>query len=168
MDSLPADLDKGSPRILEWVAYPFSRGSSWPRNQTRVSCSGGRFFTNWAMREASAIHHPKSATGIHMSPPSFQSPPSIVPHPTPPGHRTLAGASSKFASSKFPLAICFKYGDIYVSILSQFISLLPSLCSRVCFLCLWFLLQTFLLCVWYSTLPMHRHWLLSRKITKII
>ena len=28
---------KGSPRILEWVAYPFSRGSSWPRNRTRVS-----------------------------------------------------------------------------------------------------------------------------------
>ena len=27
---------KGSPRILEWVAYPFSRGSSQPRNQTRV------------------------------------------------------------------------------------------------------------------------------------
>ena len=26
---------KGSPRILEWVAYPFSSGSSWPRNQTR-------------------------------------------------------------------------------------------------------------------------------------
>ena len=25
---------QGSPRILEWVAYPFSRGSSWPRNQT--------------------------------------------------------------------------------------------------------------------------------------
>ena len=43
---------KGSPRILEWVAYPFSRGSSWPRNQTRVSCILGRFFTNWAMREA--------------------------------------------------------------------------------------------------------------------
>ena len=29
---------KGSPRILEQVAYPFSRGSSRPRNQTRVSC----------------------------------------------------------------------------------------------------------------------------------
>ena len=29
---------KGSPRILEWVAYLFSSGSSWPRNQTRVSC----------------------------------------------------------------------------------------------------------------------------------
>ena len=29
---------QGSPRILEWVAYPFSRGSSQPRNGTRVSC----------------------------------------------------------------------------------------------------------------------------------
>ena len=29
---------KGSPGILEWVAYPFSRGSSWPRNWTRVTC----------------------------------------------------------------------------------------------------------------------------------
>ena len=39
-------------RILEWVAFPFSRGSSWPRNWTRVSCMAGRFFTNWAIREA--------------------------------------------------------------------------------------------------------------------
>jgi len=36
---------KGSPRILEWVAYPFSSGSSWSRNQTRVSCIAGGFFT---------------------------------------------------------------------------------------------------------------------------
>ena len=43
---------KGSPRILEWVAYPFSSGSSRPRNWTGVSCIVGRFFTNWAMREA--------------------------------------------------------------------------------------------------------------------
>ena len=43
---------KGSPRILEWVAYPFSRGSSWPRNQTGVSCNAGGFFTNWVMSEA--------------------------------------------------------------------------------------------------------------------
>ena len=35
---------KGSPRIPEWVAYPFSRGSSQPRNRTRVSCIAGRFF----------------------------------------------------------------------------------------------------------------------------
>ena len=42
---------KGSPRILEWVAYPFSSGSSWPGNWTRVSCIAGGLFTNWAMRE---------------------------------------------------------------------------------------------------------------------
>ena len=35
---------QGSPRILESVAYPFSRGSSQPRNRTRVSCITGRFF----------------------------------------------------------------------------------------------------------------------------
>ena len=39
-------------RILEWVAVPFSRGSPWPRNPTGVSCITGRFFTNWAIREA--------------------------------------------------------------------------------------------------------------------
>ena len=37
-------------RILEWVAIPFSRGPSWPRNWTRVSCIAGRFFTTWATK----------------------------------------------------------------------------------------------------------------------
>ena len=46
---------KGSPRILEWVAYPFSSRSSRPRNGTRISCIAGRFFTNWAIREAPYI-----------------------------------------------------------------------------------------------------------------
>ena len=35
---------KGSPRMLVWVAYPFSRGSSWPRGWTRLSCIAGGFF----------------------------------------------------------------------------------------------------------------------------
>ena len=43
---------KGSPRILEWVAYSFSSGSSQPRNWTRVSCISSGFFTSWATREA--------------------------------------------------------------------------------------------------------------------
>ena len=42
---------QGSPRILEWVAYPFSRRSSQPRDQTQVSCIAGRFFSSWATRE---------------------------------------------------------------------------------------------------------------------
>ena len=33
-------------RILEWVAFPFSRGSSQPRDQTQVSRIAGRFFTS--------------------------------------------------------------------------------------------------------------------------
>ena len=43
---------QGSTGILEGVVYPFSRWSSWPRNQTRLSCIAGRFFTSWATREA--------------------------------------------------------------------------------------------------------------------
>ena len=43
---------RGSPRILEWVAYPFSSGSSQSRNWTGISCIADGFFTNWAMREA--------------------------------------------------------------------------------------------------------------------
>ena len=39
-------------RILEWVVMPFSRGSSWPRDQTCISWIAGRFFTIWATLEA--------------------------------------------------------------------------------------------------------------------
>ena len=37
---------QGSLRILEWVNYPFSSRSSWPRNRTRVSCIADGFFTS--------------------------------------------------------------------------------------------------------------------------
>ena len=37
-------------RILEWVAFPFSRGSSQPRDQTQVSRIAGEFFTSWATK----------------------------------------------------------------------------------------------------------------------
>ena len=49
-------------RTLEWVAIPFSRGSSWPRDQIRISCFAHRFFANWATREAPSVtfHLPKS------------------------------------------------------------------------------------------------------------
>ena len=33
-------------------SHSLSKGSSWPRNQTQVSCTAGRFFTTWATREA--------------------------------------------------------------------------------------------------------------------
>jgi len=53
-------------RILDWIAIPFSRGTSQPRNRTLVSCMAGRFFTIWAtamvnnftleLREKSSTH----------------------------------------------------------------------------------------------------------------
>ena len=58
---------KGSPRTLEWIAYPFSRGSSRPRNRTRVSCIAGGFFTNWALRELpSLIFGFQPVWGLHV------------------------------------------------------------------------------------------------------
>ena len=69
-------------RKLEWVAISFSRGSYWPRDQTRVSHIAGRRFTIWATREALkeqkvlpkkiwplltfSAAHSKWSTNIHM------------------------------------------------------------------------------------------------------
>ena len=38
-------------RMLEWIAISFSKGPSWPWDQTWVSCIAGRFFTIWAIRK---------------------------------------------------------------------------------------------------------------------
>ena len=48
-DSLPSE-PTGKPKNTG-VAYPFSRETAWPRNQTRVSCITGVFFTSWANRK---------------------------------------------------------------------------------------------------------------------
>ena len=49
-------------KILEWIAVPFSRGSSQSRDRTQVSCTAGRFFTSSAIREALYQHlNPKRA-----------------------------------------------------------------------------------------------------------
>ena len=42
-------------RILEWVAFPFSRGSCQPGDWTQVSHIAGGFFTSWATREVNTI-----------------------------------------------------------------------------------------------------------------
>ena len=43
-------------RMLEWVDFPFSRGSSQSRDRTQVSHIAGTFFTSWATREAQFCH----------------------------------------------------------------------------------------------------------------
>ena len=47
---------QGSPRILEWVAYPLPGRSSQPRDRTGDSCIAGKFFTSWATREAHILY----------------------------------------------------------------------------------------------------------------
>ena len=52
---------------LEWVAVPFSRGSSQPWDQTQVSHIAGEFFTIWATREAQGKNqwHQTGIMSIH-------------------------------------------------------------------------------------------------------
>ena len=54
--------------MVEWVAIPFSMGSSWPRDQTEVSSTAGRLFNIWATREAwqSRINKVKFLAQGHM------------------------------------------------------------------------------------------------------
>ena len=54
-DSLTSKPPRKPKNTGVWIAYAFCRGSCWPRNQTRVSCFAGRFFTSWATREAHFI-----------------------------------------------------------------------------------------------------------------
>ena len=59
MDCSPSDSSVHGilqARILEWVAIPFSRGSSWSRDQSQVSRIAGRFFTIWATRGVKREH----------------------------------------------------------------------------------------------------------------
>ena len=49
---VPLSMGVLQARILEWVAMPSSRGSSWSRDLTQVSHIAGGFFTVWATREA--------------------------------------------------------------------------------------------------------------------
>ena len=60
--SLPGSSVHGifQARILEWVAISFSRGSSRPRDRTRVSHVAGRHFTVWATREVKGCWAPKN------------------------------------------------------------------------------------------------------------
>ena len=46
-------------RILEWVTFPFSRGSSQPRDRIQVSRIAGWFFTSWTTKEADCLVFPQ-------------------------------------------------------------------------------------------------------------
>ena len=53
--------------ILQWVAISFSRGSTWPRDQTHISCGSwieGKFFTTEPPGKLLCwVHHTKCQAG---------------------------------------------------------------------------------------------------------
>ena len=67
--SLPGSSVLGicQPRILEWTAISFSRGSSQPRNRMQVSCIAGRLFTTWATRVVLRVFSSESALHVRWS-----------------------------------------------------------------------------------------------------
>ena len=77
-------------RILEWVAAPFSRGSSQTRDQNQVSSVAGRFFTVSATRESTIASH--SVVSNSSQPHGLDcSPPGSSVHLDSPGKNTGAG-----------------------------------------------------------------------------
>ena len=79
-------------RTLEWVAFPFSRGSSQPKDQTQVSCTAGRFFTDWTTREAQTNYDLQQFVKVYLYeqksisfspdliPPEFWNPQTTIVH----------------------------------------------------------------------------------------
>ena len=113
---------KGSSRILEWVAYPFSSGSFQPRIQTHVACIAGRFFTNWAIREAlvlletlkfpltSSVQFSRSPMSNSLRPHESQQARPSCPSPTPRVYANSCPSSRWYypaiSSSVVPFSSC--------------------------------------------------------------
>ena len=73
-------------RILEWVAIPFSRGSSQPRDQIQISCIAGEFFIIWTTKQKQNLSRSKTSSGALIQIVSTQSnltqvSRSIIGHP---------------------------------------------------------------------------------------
>ena len=116
---------KGRPKILEWVAYPFCSRSSWPRNWTRVSCTAGGFFSNWA---TSSIQFSHSVVSDSLQPHELQHdrPPRPSPtagvHPNPCSlswwcHPTISSSVVPFSScpQSFPASGSFQMSQLFAS-----------------------------------------------------
>ena len=80
-------------RILEWVAFLFSRGSSQPRDRTQVPHIAGRFVTRWATREQGRSSQCGWRSGGCTG--SAERPRGAAPRP-----RSGAAAMSRYPTSK--------------------------------------------------------------------
>ena len=96
--------------FLLQIAFPFSRGSSQPRDRTQVSCILGGFFTSWATREALSQHlialNPSFPRTLHVDLPplSLWSHLSELTEGLPPGLQAAFCPKMKLNST--PLKLC--------------------------------------------------------------
>ena len=121
-------------RILQWVAIPFSRGSSGPRDQTQVSHTAGRFssvqFSHSVMSDSLRPHESQ-----HARPPCPLPPPGVYSNPRPLSrwcHPAISSSVVPFsscpqslpASGSFPISQLFSWGGQRIGV-SALASVLP-------------------------------------------
>ena len=118
-------------RTLEWVAISFSRGPSWPRDQTRVSCIAGRFFTTEPLRKPTtdgSVHFSRSVTfdssqahgPQHARPPCPSPTPGVHTNSSPLSqwcHPTISSSVVPFSSclQSFPASGSFQMSQLFTS-----------------------------------------------------
>ena len=94
-------------RILEWVVFSFSRGSSQPRDQTQVSWIAGRFFTSWT---TSSVQFSHSVLSDSLRPHELQHTRPPCPSPTPRVHANSRPSNRwchpAISSSVVPFSSC--------------------------------------------------------------
>ena len=113
------------PRILEWVAIPFSRGSSWPRDRTWFSRIAGRFFTTWTTSSDQFSHLVMSDSLRphelqHARPPCPSPMPGVYSNSCPLSqwcHPTISSSVVPFSShlQSFPASESFQMSQLFTS-----------------------------------------------------
>ena len=113
-------------RILEWVVIPFSRGSSWPKDQTCISALAGRSSTTsttWSSVQFSCSVVSKSLwlhESQHARPPCPSPTPGVHPNPCPSSwwcHPTISSSVIPFSScpQSFPALGSFQMSQLFAS-----------------------------------------------------
>ena len=107
--SLPGSSVHGilQARIMEWVAICFSRGSSWPRHRTQVSCIADGFFTIWATRETLLLVHYYSPSVLQLKELRLRK------AACPGSHNWVAGSGHELVSVRLQSSCCiiWKYSS---------------------------------------------------------
>ena len=164
MDCSPPDFSVhgiSQARLLEWLAVPFSRESSRPRDRTQVSHIAGRFFTIWATRKpikvksARRVEHWFNRFSVFMKQNTRELPLCLcvfsslsLPHP-PPCVRTHGESSLRGKSSYQNLTLLAPWSG----------TTRPQNCKEINFCCLFHWVYSILL--WHSSLTNTKSFILE-------